>query len=329
VVCFFDEIMLGAVDLGLKSYQTATKSIYQMDLTEALFPENSTAAPSPAPSDEASDDDMSDFGADPTTLIVRNLSRDINRASVLQCLDENGFCGCYDFIYCPLDYCTRKGFGYVMINFVTSRDAYRFRNQYHQSDGSWPEGTPARTGVLEVVWSRGVDRQGLEANIERYRNSPVMHSIVPDEFKPVLFSCGRRIQFPRPSEKLEAPTRLPRSVWKAWTSEKKGRTPTRTSQRVDKVHSRPDKEQQKVASITGVEAHPDIALNSNVPCSVSTTSNLDVHIIAVQSQMHLLQRRLMLLQECRHELFDFPTKTVGFAPPPGLAPTNSLCAISL
>jgi hypothetical protein len=216
-----------------------------------------------------------------------------------------------------------------MINFVTSTDAFRFRNQYHQFDGSWPEGTPPRTGVLEVVWSRGLDRQGLQANIDRYRNSPVMHSIVPDEFKPVLFSCGRRIPFPRPSEKLEAPTRLPRSVWKAWTAEKKGRVPTRVLSKVDKVNSLPEKLQQRVAPITGVGANFDVCLKTDVPSSVGTTPNLDAHIIAVQSQMHLLQRRLMLLQECRHELFDFPSTTVGIAPPPGLAPASSPCAFSL
>lgn len=322
--------MLGE-EFGFKKHQVLAESVYQMDLAEALFPDNSTAAPSPALSDDSSselDDDMSDVGADPSTVIVRNLSREINRASVLQCLDENGFGGCYDFIYCPLDYCTRKGFGYVMLNFMSSADAFRFRNKFHQFDGSWPEGTPARTGVLEVVWSRGVDRQGLQANIDRYRNSPVMHSIVPDDFKPVLLSCGTRIPFPRPTEKLEAPTRLPRSVWKAWTTEKKGRIPIR-SLRVDNV-SLPEKEQPKVAPITDVGANQEVSLKVDVSSSPIPTCHVDAHILAVQSQMHLLQRRLMLLQECRHELFECPSATtLGFAPPPGLAPANNACSFSL
>jgi len=321
--------MLG--DFSLKQHQVLAASVYQMDLVEALFPDNSTAAPSPALSDDSSselDDNMSDVGADPTTLIVRNLSREISRASVLQCLDENGFGGCYDFIYCPLDYCTRKGFGYVMLNFMSSADAFRFQNKFHQFDGSWPEGTPARNGVLEVVWSRGVDRQGLQANIDRYRNSPVMHSIVPDDFKPVLLSCGRRVHFPRPTEKLEAPTRLPRSVWKAWTAEKKGRAPI-CSSRVDNL-CLSEKEQPKVAPITGVGAKQEVSLKIDVSSCPGTTSHLDVHILAVQSQMHLLQRRLMLLQECRHDQFECPSSaTLGFSPPPGLAPANNICAISL
>jgi hypothetical protein len=40
--------------------------------------------------------------------------------------------------------------------------------------------------VCEVRWSG--PHQGLEAHVERYRNSPVMHKSVPDE--PPVCACG-------------------------------------------------------------------------------------------------------------------------------------------
>eukprot|EP00439_Symbiodinium_sp_Y106_P038344 s1688_g4.t1 len=40
-----------------------------------------------------------------------------------------------------------------------------------------------------------------QAHVERYRNSPVMHRSVPDEYKPVIFKNGVRKKFPRPTKK--------------------------------------------------------------------------------------------------------------------------------
>ena len=45
-----------------------------------------------------------------------------------------------------------------------------------------------------------------EAHVDRYRNSPVMHRDVPDEYKPVIFKNGVRKNFPRPTKKVKAPT---------------------------------------------------------------------------------------------------------------------------
>ena len=45
-----------------------------------------------------------------------------------------------------------------------------------------------------------------QAHVERYRNSPVMHRSVPDEYEPVIFKNGVRKNFPRPTKKVKAPT---------------------------------------------------------------------------------------------------------------------------
>merc|ERR1719498_778285 len=57
--------------------------------------------------------------------------------------------------------------------------------------------------VCEVSWSDPL--QGLDAHVDRYRNSPLMHEAVPDMYKPVLLKDGIRISFPPPTKKLRAP----------------------------------------------------------------------------------------------------------------------------
>merc|ERR1711924_370716 len=57
--------------------------------------------------------------------------------------------------------------------------------------------------VCEVGWSN--KHQGLAEQIRRYRNSPVMHDSVPDEYKPMLFRKGIRQDFPAPTQMLKRP----------------------------------------------------------------------------------------------------------------------------
>merc|ERR1712224_824451 len=53
------------------------------------------------------------------------------------------------------------------------------------------------------VWSDPY--QGLAANIERYRNSPVMGSTVHEMYKPLLIVDGKVLPFPAPTKKLNPP----------------------------------------------------------------------------------------------------------------------------
>jgi hypothetical protein len=54
--------------------------------------------------------------------------------------------------------------------------------------------------VLQLSWSRPL--QGLAANIERYRNSAVMHPDVPQQFKPLIFEHGCPVCFPAPTRHI-------------------------------------------------------------------------------------------------------------------------------
>lgn len=114
-------------------------------------------------------------------------------------LDSEGFAQLYDFIYLPLDFKHLTGFGYAFVNFVTSDQAQR---AIHHFDGftQWPV---ASNRVCAAVWS--APTQGLQAHIERYRDSPVMHEEVPQEFKPLILCDGLPVPFPPPSKKLRAP----------------------------------------------------------------------------------------------------------------------------
>eukprot|EP00913_Durusdinium_trenchii_P000434 g397.t1 len=104
-----------------------------------------------------------------TTVMLRNLPNNYTREMFLQLLDEQGMKGLYDFV-------TFHGF----------------------SDWALPTAK-----VCEVRWSG--PHQGLRAHVDRYRNSPVMHKSVPDDYKPMIFKDGVRKAFPRPTKKVKAP----------------------------------------------------------------------------------------------------------------------------
>jgi hypothetical protein len=144
----------------------------------------------------ASTDDSEDV--EHTTVMMRNIPNNYTRTMILELIDKQGFEKCYNLVYLPIDFNSDAGFGYAFINLVSPEEAERFRDHFQGFNG-W---TMTSEKVCDVMWS-GV-HQGLEAHIERYRNSPVMHPSVPDEFKPVVFENGVRIPFP-------APTKLPRA----------------------------------------------------------------------------------------------------------------------
>lgn len=134
-----------------------------------------------------------------TTLMFRNLPNNYTRASLLDMLDEEGFNKFYSFVYLPTDFKNFAGFGYAFVNFATHEAAVKAK---HHFQGYCKWSVPSQK-VCEVVWSGPV--QGLSAHTDRYRNSPVMHESVPDEYKPVVFVDGRRVRFPPPTRKIRAP----------------------------------------------------------------------------------------------------------------------------
>jgi len=133
------------------------------------------------------------------SLMVRNLPNVYSKAMLLELFEIEGFKGCVDFFYLPIDFHTGMGLGYAFLNFTSGLVAdafYKHFSGYNQ----WI--TPSNK-VCEVTWSSSL--HGLEAHIEKYRNSPVMHKSVPDEYKPVLFQGFEQTPFPPPTKTIRAP----------------------------------------------------------------------------------------------------------------------------
>mmetsp|Transcript_77473 Transcript_77473/g.250693 ORF Transcript_77473/g.250693 Transcript_77473/m.250693 type:complete len:101 (+) Transcript_77473:106-408(+) len=55
----------------------------------------------------------------------------------------------------------------------------------------------------QASWSE--PSRSIEEHVDRYRNSPVMHPSMPDEYKPVLFAGGKRQPFPAPTKAIRPP----------------------------------------------------------------------------------------------------------------------------
>merc|ERR1712232_1041555 len=134
-----------------------------------------------------------------TTLMVKNIPNDYTRSMLLELLDSQGLAGTYDFIYLPADFQRCSSLGYAFLNFVSQAAAEVAKVRLH----GFREWRVQSQKICEVRWCEPM--QGLAAHIDRYRNSPVMHRSVPDEFKPVTFQNGLRVPFPSPTKRIRKP----------------------------------------------------------------------------------------------------------------------------
>jgi len=145
--------------------------------------------------------------AEQTTIMLRNLPMKTTRAMLLDLLDAEGFKGRYNFVYLPSNFETSLAFGYAFVNFSSEDDAELARDHF-QGFKKW--NIEGEEEVCETSWSDPY--QGLAANVERYRNSPVMHESVEDKHKPIVFAGGLRQAFPAPTKLIKAPRAVHRSV---------------------------------------------------------------------------------------------------------------------
>jgi hypothetical protein len=132
--------------------------------------------------------------------MLRNIPNNYSRSMLKELLDSEGFLGRYDFLYMPRDYKTEAALGFAFVNLVTHEDG---QHMCQRLSGFRHWAIPsAKTCV--ATWS-GPEQQGLQANVERYRNSSVMHESVPEECKPMLLVDGVPARFPLPTRKLWPP----------------------------------------------------------------------------------------------------------------------------
>mmetsp|Transcript_3811 Transcript_3811/g.10262 ORF Transcript_3811/g.10262 Transcript_3811/m.10262 type:complete len:366 (-) Transcript_3811:967-2064(-) len=143
-------------------------------------PEAGDAQTGSSPETAEQDGEAEEAGS--TTVTLRDLPKDCTRDAVQAMLDNRGLAGAYDFLYVPIDFKTRANLGHAIVNFASSSAAMVFCQAF---DGS-------------VTFNASCN--GLDALLTRYRNSPVMHPAVPDDFRPAIFRDGRRADFPAPSK---------------------------------------------------------------------------------------------------------------------------------
>jgi hypothetical protein len=125
---------------------------------------------------------------DRTTVMLRNIPNKYTQRMLLDEVNTMGFQGEYDFFYLPIDYRNKCNVGYCFISFVSNAGARRFMDRLN---GYRLPGFNSQK-ICGVSWARV---QGLKANIQHYRNSPVNSVNVP-EYRPLLFAHGTEIQFP-------------------------------------------------------------------------------------------------------------------------------------
>jgi len=140
---------------------------------------------------------------DLTTVMLRNIPNRYTQSMLLEVLIEQGFRGLYDFVYLPMDFRNGVNLGYAFVNLITNEDALHFM-QVFQGFSKWFVDS---VKVCEVSWAH--PHQGRHQHVERYRNSPVMHPSMPDDYKPMVFKKGMRVPFPPPTKVIRAPKLRP------------------------------------------------------------------------------------------------------------------------
>jgi hypothetical protein len=130
-----------------------------------------------------------------TTIIIRNLSKDCTRDAMIQMLQSEGFAGSYDMVHVPVGFQDLTGLGHALINFLDPAIAQDALLHFDQFSG-------LSADLCQTGWS---NVQGLPAHVKRYRDSPMMHESIPDQFKPAMFKDGVQVPFPEPTKQLKAP----------------------------------------------------------------------------------------------------------------------------
>lgn len=131
-----------------------------------------------------------------TTVMFRNVPYLFTRDMFVELLNSQGFRGQFDLVYVPMDFKTNQTLGYAFANAISVEVAIRFFDVF-EGFQAWPKKSAK---VCSVCWS---SRQGLESNVDVYRNLSVMQPFFPEAWKPTLFAQGHQVPFPAPTRKLE------------------------------------------------------------------------------------------------------------------------------
>eukprot|EP00928_Gymnodinium_smaydae_P011835 TRINITY_DN14329_c1_g1_i1.p1 TRINITY_DN14329_c1_g1~~TRINITY_DN14329_c1_g1_i1.p1 ORF type:complete len:385 (+),score=31.27 TRINITY_DN14329_c1_g1_i1:34-1188(+) len=140
-----------------------------------------------------------------TTVMLMNVPCGYTSSRLILTIDSEGFAGMYDFLYVPVNFGARSTLQYAFVNLVNPLIAQRFITAF---DGFSRWSTTSKN-VCHTGWAK--KHQGLNANIDYYRNTTVMARSVPLEFKPRIFHNGTEIPFPLPLRTPHKPTSTQRA----------------------------------------------------------------------------------------------------------------------
>merc|ERR1719265_345414 len=102
------------------------------------------------------------------TVMMRNIPNKYSQQSLREEIEYEGFEGCFDFLYLPIDPETKANKGYAFINFVDPSYAWTFRNVFEaRKMSSFNSGK-----VVSVVPAA---LQGFDANYAHYSSTQVNH----------------------------------------------------------------------------------------------------------------------------------------------------------
>jgi len=135
-----------------------------------------------------------------TTVMLRNIPNKYSRDMLVEQLSHK-YKGMFDFMYLPIDFKNKCNVGYGFVNFRTAELCSQFVQSFNGVDvRKCLPGFNSRK-VVEVTPARV---QGLQDNVRRLRNSPVMSQLKdhPD-WLPLLFDeDGIEQRFPEPDHPL-------------------------------------------------------------------------------------------------------------------------------
>lgn len=98
-----------------------------------------------------------------TTIMIKNIPNKYNQEMLLNVLEAN-YVGQYDFFYLPIDFKNKCNLGYAFVNFVESKGALRFYQEFHRQ--KWSDFNSKK--VCEITYARV---QGKKALAEHFKNS--------------------------------------------------------------------------------------------------------------------------------------------------------------
>ncbi|CAK0832983.1 unnamed protein product [Prorocentrum cordatum] len=135
-----------------------------------------------------------------TTVMLRNIPNKYTREMLIKQLCVS-FSGEFDFMYLPIDFKNKCNVGYSFINFRNQAACERFVSQFHGVDVRKCLPGLNSKKVVEVTPARV---QGLQENVRRLRNSPVMNQLQDHpEWMPLIFNeDGQEVPFPNPDQPL-------------------------------------------------------------------------------------------------------------------------------